>query len=189
MIRWATLDGTGDSPDLRALRFIGSDCAAEGLERLDFGPLTCPPHRWRAILTVARRRRRTPGDASRLKHRRCPSASSNSTNLAQPLAPALAQASVRLGHCPSSSGLWTQSHRPRQRRKNSRILRGQIEGGSTKSRRCHRVASAADKASVEDGTSHIQLGALGAPPTPTSEQWEGVLRKKTPRCVFFLHFH
>jgi hypothetical protein len=48
------------------------------------------------------------------------------------------------------------------------------------------VASEADKEGVEDGTSHIQLGALGASLEPASEQWEGVLRKKTPKmCVFF----
>jgi hypothetical protein len=97
-------------------------------------------------------------------HRRSPrqSGSLMSPHLAHPLAPALAhalaQASVHPGHSLSSSGCWSRSRRPRPRRQNSRILRGL----STKSRRCHRVTSAADKAGDRDRTGYIQLGSARA---------------------------
>ncbi len=66
------------------------------------------------------------------------SASSAPSHLAQPLAHALAQASVHPGHSLASSGRRPRSGRPRPLRRNSRNLRGPLEGGSTKSRRCHR---------------------------------------------------
>jgi hypothetical protein len=82
------------------------------------------------------------------------SAASSPPHLAQPLAHALAQASVHPGHSLSPSGLCPRSGRLRPGHQNSRNLRSL----PTKSRRCHRVTSAADKAGEGDRTPDIQLG-------------------------------
>jgi hypothetical protein len=59
----------------------------------------------------------------------------------------------------STEHWYTRSRRSRPRRQNSRFLRGL----STKSRRCHPVTSAADKAGEEDRTPDIQLGKIKSP--------------------------